>query len=66
MWAQRWDLATPEALRPPPFETLYCTAEVGLLADALPHLYTTALKRVVAFTSSSIVTKIEFEIASER
>ena len=65
VWLQG-DLATPETLKPPSFETLYCTAEIGLLADALPHIYTTALKRVVAFTSTSIVTKIESEVASER
>ncbi len=65
MWLQG-DLATPETLQPPPFETLYCTAEVGLLADALPHIHTTALKRVVAFTSTSIDTKIDSEIVLER
>src|SRR4029077_14864142 len=64
-WLQG-DLAAPETLKLPSFETLYCTAEVGLLADALPRIYTTALKRVVAFTSTSIVTKIESEVASER
>ena len=65
IWHQG-DLATPETLKLPSFETLYCTAEIGLLADALPHIYTTALKRVIAFTSTSIVTKIESEVASER
>ena len=65
VWLQG-DLATPETLKPPPFEILYCTAEIGLLADALPHIYTTALKRVVAFTSTSLVTKIGSEVASER
>src|SRR4051794_24915624 len=65
VWLQG-DLAAPETWKPLSFETLYCTAEIGLLADALPHVYTTALKRVVAFTSTSLVTKIESEIASER
>ena len=64
-WIQG-DLAAAAALKLPPFETLYCTAEIGLLADALAYLYTPALKRIVAFTSTSIVTKIESEIASER
>jgi hypothetical protein len=32
------DLATPELLEFPPFESLYCTVEIGLLADALPHI----------------------------
>jgi uncharacterized protein YbjT (DUF2867 family) len=60
------DLATPQKLKLPPCEVLYCTAEIGLLADALLAIRTPALKRVVAFTSTSIVTKIESEIASER
>src|SRR3954452_15837185 len=64
-WLQG-DLATPQTLKPPSFETLYCTAEIGVLANALPHIYTTALKRVVAFTSTSLVTKIQSEVASER
>src|SRR4051794_7203572 len=65
VWLQG-DLAAPETWKPLSFETLYCTAEIGLLADALPHVYTTALKRVVAFTSTSLVTKIDSEVASER
>lgn len=60
------DLAHPAALNLPTFDTLYCTVEIGLLADALPHIATAQLKRVVAFTSTSIVTKIESEIAAER
>ena len=36
VWLQG-DLATPETLKPPSFETLYCTAEIGLLAEALPQ-----------------------------
>jgi glycosyltransferase involved in cell wall biosynthesis/nucleoside-diphosphate-sugar epimerase len=65
VWLQG-DLAKPETLKPPSFEILYCTVDIGLLADALPHIYTPALKRVVAFTSTGIVTKIESEVASER
>ena len=64
-WIQG-DLAAPAALPIAAFETLYCTADVGLLADALPHLDRSALRRVVVFTSTSIVTKMESEIASER
>jgi nucleoside-diphosphate-sugar epimerase len=60
------DLAAPSALPGADCETLYCTAEIGLLADALPYLLTPSLKRVVAFTSTSIVTKIESEISAER
>src|SRR6476646_3732917 len=65
VWLQG-DLAKPETLKPPSFEILYCTVDIALLAEALPHIYTPALKRVVAFTSTGIVTKIESEIASER
>lgn len=64
-WVQG-DLAAPDTLRLPPVETLYCTVEVGLLADALPSICQPSMKRVVAFTSTSIVTKLESEIASER
>ncbi|MDB5582225.1 MAG: NAD-dependent epimerase/dehydratase [Bradyrhizobium sp.] len=64
-WIQG-DLVTPVALPAIDCETLYCTAEIGLLADALPYLLTPSLKRVVAFTSTSIVTKIESEIPAER
>ena len=64
-WMQG-DLATPTSLKLPPVETLFCTVEIGLLADALPHLDTRSLQRVVAFTSTSIITKIESEIPAER
>jgi uncharacterized protein YbjT (DUF2867 family) len=64
-WIQG-DLLTPADLPAISCETIYCTAEIGLLADALPHLVTPALKRVVAFTSTSIVTKLESEIPAER
>jgi uncharacterized protein YbjT (DUF2867 family) len=65
----RWvggDLARPTALKFPQIETIYCTVDVGLLAEALPHLLNPCLKRVVAFTSTSIVTKMDSELASER
>jgi uncharacterized protein YbjT (DUF2867 family) len=64
-WIQG-DLGAPDALPIAACETLYCTADVGLLADALPHLDRSALKRVVVFTSTSIVTKMDSEIAAER
>ena len=64
-WIQG-DLAAPLNLPAVDRETLYCTAEIGLLADALPYIATPSLKRVVAFTSTSIVTKIESEIPAER
>jgi nucleoside-diphosphate-sugar epimerase len=64
-WLQG-DLVSPGSLRFPPFETLYCTAEIGLLADAFSCIYAPSLKRVVAFTTTSIATKIDSEIAAER
>jgi nucleoside-diphosphate-sugar epimerase len=60
------DLAAPEALNLPSFTTLYCTAHAGLLAHALPFLFHPALTRVVAFTSTSIATKVDSEIPAER
>jgi nucleoside-diphosphate-sugar epimerase len=67
-WLQG-DLSAPETLKLQPFKTLYCTAHVGLLAAALPYLSCLSgpsLTRVVAFTSTSIVTKIDSEIDEER
>jgi nucleoside-diphosphate-sugar epimerase len=60
------DLSAPEMLKLPSFTTLYCTAHVGLMAAALLHLSCASLTRVVAFTSTSIVTKAESEIGAER
>ena len=62
----RGDLTAPAAIKLPPVTTLYCTANAGLLADALPYFFSPVLTRVVAFTSTSIVTKINSEIATER
>ena len=64
-WLQA-DLATPDRSAWPPVSTLYCTAHVGLLASALPALVAPSLKRVVAFTSTSIVTKMNSELEAER
>ena len=47
-----------------PSHTLYPLA--GLMAAALTHLSCPSLRRVVAFTSTSIVTKAESEIDAER
>ncbi len=65
----RWivgDLTQPETLAAPPVATLYCTADASLLAPVLHRFFTPALKRVVAFTSTSVMTKIDSEIAAER
>src|SRR6266851_663487 len=60
------DLSAPEMLKLPSFTTLYCTAYVGLMAAALSHLSCAAPTRVIAFTSTSLVTKAESEIGAER
>ena len=60
------DLRNPEAFRLPQFATLYCTASAILLPTALPYLFNPLLKRVVVFSSTSIITKIDSEIVSER
>lgn len=62
----RGDLLEAAALRFPPFSTLYCTADAVLLADALPHLIQPAMKRLVAFSSTSVITKQDTEVATER
>lgn len=60
------DLAKPEALNFPAFATLYCTADAILLADALPHIFNPSLKRIVVFSSTSVMTKRDSEVAEER
>lgn len=63
------DLSAPQTIKLPSFTTLYCTAHVGMLACALPYLARlsgTPLTRVVAFTSTSIATKVDSEILAER
>jgi nucleoside-diphosphate-sugar epimerase len=60
------DLSEPERLDFSPITTLYCTAHIGLLAPALSRLRCERLTRVVAFTSTSLVTKAESEISAER
>ncbi|MGY0572899.1 SDR family oxidoreductase [Bradyrhizobium sp. RDM12] len=60
------DLAKPDALNFPAFTTLYCTADAILLADALPHIFSPSLKRIVVFSSTSVMTKRDSEVAEER
>jgi nucleoside-diphosphate-sugar epimerase len=67
-WSQG-NLTMLETLKLPVFTTVYCTAPVDLLANALPYLFDLSrgsLARVVAFTSTSIATKIDSEIPAER
>jgi nucleoside-diphosphate-sugar epimerase len=61
-----YDLEAPSRLELPACENLYCTANVQLLAQALPLFEAPVLKRVVAFTTTSIVTKIDGENLAER
>jgi len=62
----RGDLHRPDELKLPAFATLYCTADAILLANALPSLFNPSLKRVVAFSSTSVLTKQNTEVAAER
>jgi nucleoside-diphosphate-sugar epimerase len=62
----RGDLEQPDTLDFPAFTTLYCTANAVLVADALPRLFSTSLNRLVVFSSTSVLTKQETEVAAER
>jgi nucleoside-diphosphate-sugar epimerase len=64
-WIQG-DLADPTHIDLPQFEILYCTASARLLANALPVLCRSSLKRVVLFTTTSISTKTSSNDAEER
>ena len=61
----RGDLHAADLLKLPPFSTLYCTADAVLLAEALPQLIHPALKRLVAFSSTSVITKQDSEVPAE-
>jgi nucleoside-diphosphate-sugar epimerase len=65
VWFQG-ELASLHSLGLPAIETLYCTANIGPLPNALRALRQPTLKRVVAFTSTSILTKIDSKIEAER
>jgi nucleoside-diphosphate-sugar epimerase len=65
----RWitgDLHEPAKIPFPEFEILYCTANVGSLVPALPYLVRPSLKRIVALTSTSILTKTNSDDAEEK
>jgi nucleoside-diphosphate-sugar epimerase len=64
-WIQA-DLRQPETLKFPPFTTLYCTVDAILFAEALGHLINPAVRRVVAFSSTSVLTKQDTEVSDER
>lgn len=60
------DMANLDTLDLPAVTTLYCTADAVLLANILPSRFGPSLKRVVVFTSTSVMTKQDTEIESER
>ena len=62
----RGDLEKPDTLRFPAFTTLFCTADAILLANALPRLFNPSLKRIVVFSSTSVITKQDTEVEAER
>jgi nucleoside-diphosphate-sugar epimerase len=62
----RGDLENPDTLNFPAFTILYCTADAVLLANALPRLFNPSLRRIVAFSSTSVITKQDTEVAAER
>jgi nucleoside-diphosphate-sugar epimerase len=62
----RGDLEKPDTLRFPAFMTLYCTADAVLLANALPRLFNPSLRRIITFSSTSVTTKQDTEVAAER
>jgi len=64
-WLQG-DLARPETLKFPATTTIYCTADAILLAHALSAVLIPPLKRLVAFSSTSVLTKQDTEVAAER
>jgi len=64
-WLQG-DLEKPDPPNCPAFTTLYCTVDAILLAEALPRLFSPSLRRVVAFSSTSVITKQDSEVPAER
>jgi hypothetical protein len=60
----RGDLTQPDPLTLPPFATLYCTADATLLTDRLPRLFNPSLRRLVVFSSTSVLTRQDTEVAS--
>ena len=62
----RGDLQKPDTLSCPAIETIYCTANAVLLPDALPQFFSPSLRRIVAFSSTSVMTKQDSEVVAER
>jgi nucleoside-diphosphate-sugar epimerase len=62
----RGNLERPETLDCPTVETIYCTANAVLLPAALPRFFSPFLKRIVVFRSTSVMTKLDSEVTTER
>ncbi len=62
----RGDLTDPSSLNLPEISTVYCTAHAGSLARSLSYLAERGMRRIVLFTSSSIMTKLDSEVGYER
>lgn len=60
------DLEQPDSLKCPTFTTLFCSADAVLLSNALPRLFNPFLKRVLVFSSTSVITKEDTEVEAER
>ena len=60
------DMREPSKFKLPAFKTLYCTANAVLFADVLPQILNPSLQRVVVFSSTSVLTKMDTEIVAER
>ena len=61
-----YDLERLAPIELPRCTTLYCTARATLLAPALAHVKHPGLQRLVVLSSTSILTKVDSEIESER
>lgn len=65
----RWiqgDLTSPELVKLPPSEIIYSTVHPLILANAIEWIASPVLRKLVFFTSTSIITKIDSNISSER
>jgi nucleoside-diphosphate-sugar epimerase len=60
------DLKRPDTLNFPPFATLYSAVDAILLAPAFSHFINSSLKRVIIFSSTGVLTKLDSEVAAER
>lgn len=60
------DMQKPDTLKFPDFVVLYCTADAILLAKVLDRLINPALRRVIVFSSTSVITKLDSEVTAER